>query len=233
MRPIIPSPRTGLTLDAALSVFGSSDLLQRLRKYEHAKDPINTWLPPSSGEDSHRVYWDARTLLEAELIEKLRSGDLYATGLEVPVSPSSTREIINSDLWHVLKLKLEDSAAEGAGLRMVDVLVHDSADSDTLSILAADPLPEFVWNDDYTFVQFGNCEFHFGILQARFVECLHGISQTADPWGSGKSILADVGAKTASVGDLFRRHQKPSWRVLIDEKRGLYGLRPHRSRTRV
>ena len=53
--------------------------------------------------------------LEQAFIEKLRSGELVAIGLEVPVGASSRREMIAPELWEVIEPDFENSGASGGG----------------------------------------------------------------------------------------------------------------------
>ncbi|MBV28257.1 MAG: hypothetical protein CMM22_00405 [Rhodospirillaceae bacterium] len=52
---------------------------------------------------------------------KLLSGELRATGIEVPLSADSKRIEIPERLWPVLTLRYEEAVASGEGLKFVDV----------------------------------------------------------------------------------------------------------------
>jgi hypothetical protein len=65
----------------------------------------------------------------------------------------------------------------------------------------------------------------FTNLQARFLHRLHDAGLTAQPWLSGKSLLAEIGSALVKPGDLFRRNRQ--WRDIIDhDQRGNYRLQP-------
>jgi hypothetical protein len=231
------SRRAGRTLEEAFRAFSDPLLVAKADRYASARPPVVGWVlgePKTPYEIAHDEYWRIRRPLEDALLERLKSGELCAIGFEVPASASSTQELINPQLWHVLVPKFDDSTAAGAGLNLVDILVFDSTemrlatkiDDDTSIAAAYEPI-SIVANRDYSVVVLGEVEFKFGQLQAAVVKALHGASRTDDPWRNGKALLAETRAQTRSLGDLFRRHQ--NWRLLIETYRGMYRLRNQRT----
>jgi hypothetical protein len=231
------SRRSGRTLEEAYRAFSDPLLIAKADRYASAKNPLLFWVagePKSPYEIAHDEYWRIRRPLEDAFLEKLKSGELCAVGVEVPASASSTHELINPQLWHVLVPNFEESTAAGAGLNVVDILVFDSTELklatkivDDTSIAAAYEPISIVANKDCSVVVLGEVEFRFGQLQAAVVKALHEASHTDDPWRNGKALLAETGAQTRSLGDLFRRHQ--NWRLLIETYRGMYRLTNQRT----
>jgi hypothetical protein len=231
------SRRAGRTLEEAYRAFSDPLLIAKADRYESARKPALGWVlgePKTPYEIAHGEYWRIRRPLEDALLARLKSGELCAVGFEVPASASSTQELINPQLWHVLVPNFDDSTAAGAGLELVDILVFDSAELglatkvvDDTSIAAAYEPISIVANRDYSVVVLGKVEFKFGQLQAAVVRALHEASRTDDPWRNGKALLAEIRAQTRSLGDLFRRHQ--NWHLLIENYMGKYRLRNRRT----
>ena len=87
----------------------------------------------------------------------------------------------------------------------------------------AAPTAVFIHREDYAEVVLNGEIFRLGPLQASVVRELHAAMQTANPWRSGKELLADSKAHKLRIVDVFKA--KPNWRTLIaSDGRGYYRL---------
>ena len=95
-------------------------------------------------------------------------------------------------------------------------------------LVFAEPSPTnarsiFEHREDYSEVVLHNQLFRLGPLQATIVRRLHEASSTSNPWRNGRQLLADTGARTERLVDLFKG--KTKWRDLIASNgRGCYRL---------
>lgn len=152
--------------------------------------------------------------------------------------------VVAADLWPVFRsgsgtiIKLKPRTPNGfvdlakaMPIALPDLLVT-RAERDrfeaTHSLDIPDPRPwressAFAHNRDYTEVVLSGQVFRLGLLQADVVRQLHQASCRASPWVSGKDLLAQAGAQTMRMVDLFKA--KPSWRTLIaSDGKGRYRL---------
>lgn len=60
--------------------------------------------------------------------------------------------------------------------------------------------------NDCDFFCIGNTFYSFGPIQAKIIRELYKAAQTSSPWILGKNILADSGARTQHLKDLFKSH---------------------------
>src|SRR5919106_3976087 len=65
-----------------------------------------------------------------DLISRLRSGELIATGLEEPLTLDRARRPIPPHLWQVLRPDFRRSAAVGGGLKISGILVRRATEAD-------------------------------------------------------------------------------------------------------
>lgn len=88
---------------------------------------------------------------------------------------------------------------------------------------SAPAMPAFLASEDYREVRHAGVDFHLGSIQAQVVGALHAAAQAGDPWRCGKVLLAEAGARSLKMSDLFK--SKPNWRQLIlSNGRGFYRL---------
>jgi hypothetical protein len=163
-----------------------------------------------------------------QVVDKLVHGEVFATAYTHPLSPSSQRVLIKGELWPLLKPDIHKGTAKGGGLKLLDVWIQEEQPTESDSSNLYHPI-KLSPNKDYSVVRTGDIEFKFGVIQSVVVEQLHRASMTSDPWRVGKQLLAEAGAKSKSLGDIFRRTKKPSWRELIEhDGRGRYRIRSMR-----
>jgi hypothetical protein len=65
-----------------------------------------------------------------DLISRLRSGELIATGLEEPLTLDRTRRPIPGHLWQALRPDFKHSVAVGGGLKISGILVQRATEAD-------------------------------------------------------------------------------------------------------
>jgi hypothetical protein len=108
----------GLSLDAAVERWTPKEVWQRYRQI--AKEEIPLIIPanpnPLSEEARH-----LRAQIEQILIDKLRRGELIASGLPLPLDADTRRRDISSELWSRLKLDIRRQEASGDGLQIVEL----------------------------------------------------------------------------------------------------------------
>lgn len=80
-----------------------------------------------------------------DLLSRLRSGELIATGLEEPLTLDRARRPIPVHLWQVLRPDFKHSAAVGGGLKISGILVRRATEADqepTAVATTAEELPD-------------------------------------------------------------------------------------------
>ncbi len=82
----------------------------------------------------------------------------------------------------------------------------------------------FQHSHDFRNVRLGDLELMLGSMQAKVVQRLHETANAGAPWCAGKVVLADAGATSNRMSDVFK--SQPRWRDLIaSDGRGRYRLR--------
>jgi hypothetical protein len=66
-------------------------------------------------------------MLRAEIVDRLKSGELVATGFEDGTPADAAPKVIRADRWHVLQLDFDTSSATGTGLRLTNIRVSVAA----------------------------------------------------------------------------------------------------------
>jgi len=61
-------------------------------------------------------------------------------------------------------------------------------------------------SNDCDFFYIGSSFYSFGPIQGKIIRELYKASQTQNPWVLGKNLLADSGARTQHLKDLFKSH---------------------------
>jgi hypothetical protein len=127
----------GYDLAVAIFEFGEPKMVEAYRRAARAKrtamqsfllDASDPMIPDFSAFDEElRGY---RTLLQLNLLRRLRAGELYATGLWSHASPDQPAIRIHPSRWSVLEADFEDSEAQGGGQTISGILVfgpqHDA-----------------------------------------------------------------------------------------------------------
>ena len=78
--------------------------------------------------------------------------------------------------------------------------------------------------DGYRSVRLGDLRFALGPVQAKVVELLHESALSGEPWRCGKAILAEAGAASMRMSDVFKS-QSRSQDLIESDRRGRYQLR--------
>lgn len=76
----------------------------------------------------------------------------------------------------------------------------------------------------YRSVRLGDLRFALGPVQAKVVELLHQSAVSGETWRCGKAILAEAGAASMRMSDVFKS-QSRSQDLIESDKRGRYQLR--------
>lgn len=72
------------------------------------------------------------------------------------------------------------------------------------------------------FFYIGNNFYSFGPIQAKIIRELYKAAQSPNPWVLGKNLLADSGARTQHLKDLFKSH--PILPLIKYKTKGYYSL---------
>jgi hypothetical protein len=232
------------------------DLEEALRRtsdpaeYQQWLDAHRAWSehPHQGSKESQRLRDVASDLLEGlrrDLVEQLISGDLVASGFKLPIEPDSRRVTIAADLWELLDIDFARSEAEARGIRLIRIEVLKPAINVTramkFSPILFGPVPDkghqrehlpadvpmaFTHSADFSKVELGPHSFTFGAAAANVLRLLDQNSARVGGWMHGKTLMAEAGANGTKVGDLFKRHIDPSWKLLIEsDGRGHYRLK--------
>lgn len=76
--------------------------------------------------------------------------------------------------------------------------------------------------NDCDFFYIGSTFYSFGPIQAKIIRELYKVAQTSNPWLLGKNLLADSGARTQHLKDLFKSH--PILPKIKYKSKGYYSL---------
>jgi hypothetical protein len=143
-----PDLPRGVSLQEAFEQWSDPADLERLRSLpaEPAWYPPRphrvvpeTWLfprsrpppPPDNALRLEREEIEARLL--SAFLDKLRSGELVAIGVEAPLRATSRRIVIARHLWESLRPRFRSSWAEGDGLKIIRVEVLEASALASLS----------------------------------------------------------------------------------------------------
>jgi len=109
----------GIPLREAIERWTPKELWQRYREIAHEDIP-HFILPP--GRTPLQKEANRLGIQIAEILcEKLRRGELIASGLEFPLTRDTRRWDISLDLWSRLKLDIRREEASGGGLQIVNL----------------------------------------------------------------------------------------------------------------
>lgn len=247
-------PATAVMLEEALRNFVPSELWQayeqaakarrdlprrnvRYSEYVHGPQAIAANRQAARINGAEAAMRQAWQRILGELRAQLQAGKLTAYAREV--FPFGSVRPIPPDAWNSLRItNIRPGRAKGPGIELTGLCISLGAppqsrltehrpEDESSSVQDEGQAHEnkFSANEDYSVVCIGTAEFHFGDLQAAVIRELHRASLTTEPWCSGKALLHGAGAHSNNVGDLFRRHINPSWRVLIEYRHnGKYRL---------
>jgi hypothetical protein len=140
-------PTDGCTLQQALERFADP---AKWQSYERARqatrgkrkrgyftmrsgEPIVGWSAAEEMQGSNALIEQRERAwhdLCFDLIRRLRSGELIATGLEEPLTLDRARRPIPVHLWQVLRPDFKHSVAVGGGLKISGILVRRATEAD-------------------------------------------------------------------------------------------------------
>jgi hypothetical protein len=95
---------------------------------EAGYDGPDVWVagePESEYSRQVNRYQELRERLRAELLDKLRRGELTATGYDTRAAIDAQRVVIPRDRWRTLEPDFEQSAARAGHLAVVGILVFE------------------------------------------------------------------------------------------------------------
>ncbi|MFD1985676.1 hypothetical protein ACFSOZ_24825 [Mesorhizobium newzealandense] len=245
-------PATALMLEEALRNFVPSELWQAYEQAAKARRDLprrsvwhSAYLNEPRSVAGNRTAAQIKTAEAAmkrawqqimgEFRAQLLAGKLTAYAREI--FPFGSVKAIPPDAWNSLRItKIRSGRVRGPGVELTGLCVSlgpQSSPTEERPEAESSPAEDgdqacetmFTANKDYSVVRIGKAEFHLGPMAAAVIRELHSASLTAEPWCSGKELLYKARSKSNNVGDLFRRHIHPSWRLLIEYRHhGKYRL---------
>jgi len=127
----------GVPLREALERYADPELLRAFREAPAGSSRVSYLSSWIHGADAsahnarsrqlHGQSQQRQRLLDRaidDLVQRLRSGELIATGMRKPIELTSTRTRLQRELWRVLKPNIRNSSASGGGLTVLDILVR-------------------------------------------------------------------------------------------------------------
>lgn len=211
-------PRKWFSLSEAFEHFGDPVLLRRLNELEpHARTVSKRT------QHLHNEYRKTFRTIHESMIDRLKSGELIAHGLDKHGWINEGFTEIAPARWSVLHIRYDLGEVYGpGGLVLVDVQISEALDVTQQPQAFGGPDHIFEHWSDYRYVKMRGLEFKLGPKQAQVVKLLHAASQTDEPWVHGKVLLGDSIA-SKSVYELFK--SKKNWRELIEsDGHGRYRL---------
>lgn len=226
-----------LPLEAAFRTWSDQDALRRLDVLRRYSFPPMFWVAgydgPDPWADGHEEWCRRLEPLRQQFEAKLRTGGLVATGFARPLTPESRRSVIPADLFEVLELHYEAAEASFHDLHFLRIEValplkregvsgERSAGDDNPAV-QGEPQgagEEFTCNANYTRISIRNNRYFLSGGLCTVVRLLHHASRSADPWLETKWLLEQAKYGSVSLSAVFRRHADPSWKELIEQRRG-------------
>jgi hypothetical protein len=108
----------GLPLDETIERWTPKEVWRRYREIANADVPF--YFPANPDPLSVEAF-GLRAQIENILTNKLRRGELIASGLPVPLEVDTRRRDLSPELWSRLKLDILHGEASGDGLRVVEL----------------------------------------------------------------------------------------------------------------
>lgn len=106
----------GIPLWEAIERWTPKDVWQRYR--EIAQEDVPYFIFPPGPTPLQEEAGRLRIQIENILIEKLRRGELIASGLDLPLTRDTRRWDISLDLWSLLRLDIRKAEASGGRLQI-------------------------------------------------------------------------------------------------------------------
>jgi hypothetical protein len=115
-----------LSLDEAVELWTPKEIWQRYRQMAEVDIPlVNPWDPLQ--EEARRL----RGQIERILTDKLYRGELIASGLALPLHPTTRRRDVSRELWSRLQLNIRRQQASGDGLTWVELRFREAGPAST------------------------------------------------------------------------------------------------------
>jgi hypothetical protein len=112
-----PPEDWGIPIWEAIERWTPKEVWQRYQQI--AEEEVPYFIFPPGPTPLHQEASRLRMHIEHVLAEKLRRGELMASGLRLPLDdPEGRRKEISPELWSRLKLDIRNAEASGDGLRM-------------------------------------------------------------------------------------------------------------------
>jgi hypothetical protein len=118
----------GVSLGEALRYVATEAELAELDKYSQYRELVLDVIAAMAYQSTPEMelalkYFRLREPLEARVLQKLRSEEWQAWGLEMPLRIASRPHPIAPELWNFLEPNFDEASASGKGLEMVDIRV--------------------------------------------------------------------------------------------------------------
>jgi hypothetical protein len=187
---------------------------------------------PAQERERAGRYFQLLKTLEQRLLTKLRSGDMVATALELPLTARSGRTEVSCDAWEILELNFLEATASGGRLTLIKIEVWMAsetlgvappADPDDRQHQTAPPPSEtrLHLSADDDILTIGSEKL---ILTGEIQQSI--LRQLVDAFPSGerlktKAVLEKAGSNADSIAKAF--HGSPNWKHLkrvIQQKQG-------------
>lgn len=123
-----PPEAGGIPLWEAIERWTPREVWQRYR--EIAQEEIALVILPAGPTPLQQEASRLRIQLERILTDKLRRGELIASGLDVPLDRDAHRWDIPSELWSRLKLDIRRGEASGDGLHIVELRFRTATEAE-------------------------------------------------------------------------------------------------------
>jgi hypothetical protein len=117
----------GIPLWEAIERWTPKEVWQRYR--EIAREEVPVLIFPPGPTPLHQEAERLRRHIEYVLTEKLRRGELIASGVDLPLNRDSRRWDISSELWSRLNLDIRRQETSGDGLQIVELRFRTASEA--------------------------------------------------------------------------------------------------------
>ncbi len=184
---------------------------------EHADDgePPHPLFPDNLHFLRHVEWRKRRFPFERRLLQQLKTGELVATGYQVPMSIVDKRQAIPREMWEVLEPDFYNSAAEGEGLKIIKIEVMEAPLPGSVPYVprADRKLEDLVeLSEDSRVLRIDNERYLFrGNAQPQVIRRLYNTFVTGTPELT-QVLLSKAGVRCSSIAQVFRGYSE--WQLL-------------------